>query len=116
MVATEELGNYLSPNQLDLVVRAILATAFGQNQRDKLPPEQAHILYRGYKPETKIEKLLVLADVSNFRWGVQAFLQDNINIGAEFAGPAIAGDFDHFIAVQISFLSYVQKLIVRILA
>jgi hypothetical protein len=73
----QDLEQYLSAEDIKFMENHILATSFGQNNKDTLP-EDKQSYYRQYKPETDSQKLLALADVSGFikgwdEWANQGF-------------------------------------------
>jgi hypothetical protein len=107
--ASAAVENWYGVEKRTSLKALIHATSFAQNQLDKLPPEHADILYRPYRPETQLEKLLAFADVSNFRWGLNNFIQDNLNVVAESGKGGIPENFEKFISTRIGFLGYVQQ-------
>ncbi len=107
--AIDETKDLLSAAQSNILRDAILATSFGQNQIDKLPAEHVELLYRPYKPVTQIEKLLAFADVSNYRYGLVPFLQDNLSLIKESGADGIPETFADFIKTRFGLLGYVES-------
>ena len=90
------------------------ASTHGQNRLDELPPEHAARLYRPYKPETDLEKILVLADVSSFRWGTESYLRDGINLIGESSFQGVPQDFAAFLERARNFLPCIQLRIEQV--
>lgn len=90
-------------------IRSLIhASTHGQNRLDELPPEHAAMLYRPYKPETDLEKILVLADVSSFRWGTESYLRDGIHLIGESSLQRIPQDFAVFLERARTFLPFIE--------
>ena len=99
---------WFSTRECEEIRSMIHASSHGQNHLEKLPAGYAVILYRAYKPETNLEKLLVLADVSSFRWGTESYLRDSINLLGESSHESIPRDFPAFLEQAIDFLTFIQ--------
>lgn len=103
--------SWFPQHECDEIRSLIHASTHGQDRLDELPPEHAVKLYRAYKPETDLEKILVLADVSGFRWGTESYLRDGIKLIGESSFHDIPGDFAAFLERAKHFIPFIQRRI-----
>jgi hypothetical protein len=89
----------------------IHASSHGQNKLDELPSQHAVVLYRHYRPSTDLEMILVLADVSSFRWGPTSYLRDGINLIGESSAECLPLDFGEFLERGKRFLGCIDSRI-----
>lgn len=100
---------WFSELEVEEISAMILASSHGQNHIDALPSEHAAILYRSYRPISMLEKILVLADVSSFRWGTESYLRDGIKLINESSADSIPDNFAAFMDRSTKFLTFIQK-------
>jgi len=100
----QDLGNKLSAGDIKFMKDHILATSFGQNNKEALP-EDKKSYYRPYKPETDSQKLLALADVGNFTKGWDYWVNQNFLILKESPQKA-PPDIDTWIINGENFINY----------
>jgi len=111
MQAVSAAAPWFSEQECEEIRSIIHASSHNQNHLGELPPEHAAMLYRAYKPETNLEKILVLADVSSFRWGTESYLRDGINLIGESSYESIPRDFPAFLEQAMKFLTCIQARI-----
>jgi hypothetical protein len=111
MQAVSAAAPWFSEQECEEIRSIIHASSHNQNHLGELPPEHAAMLYRAYKPETNLEKILVLADVSSFRWGTDSYLRDGINLIGESPYESIPTDFPAFLERAMKFLTFIQARI-----
>ena len=110
MCADKDLDGVVPPRLRLAVQGAILATSFGQLERDGLPAPDLH---RPYRPHTVVEKLLAFADISNFIGGFEEFVGDNIAVMEE-GGVDIPENFTEFLSTRLGFLSYARARLAEV--
>ena len=111
MQAVSAAAPWFSEQECEEIRSIIHASSHNQDHLSELPPEHAAVLYRPYKPKTNLEKILVLADVSSFRWGTESYLRDGINLIGESSYESIPRDFPAFLQRAMNFLSLIQERI-----
>ena len=108
MQAVSAAAPWFSEQECEEIRSIIHASSHNQDHLSELPPEHAAVLYRPYKPETNLEKILVLADVSSFRWGTESYLREGINLIGESSYESIPRDFPAFLEQAMKFLTCIQ--------
>ena len=103
----EDLGDKLDEEQLKFMEDNILATSFGQNNKEALEKEGKEAYYRPYKPEIDSQKLLALADVSGFTKGWDEWVLDSMHLLEE----AATGGPYNLINDRIEFATYIAHLL-----
>ena len=81
-----------------------LATSFGQNDVSKLPKGKQHY-FRSYEPETDLQKLLALADVSGFTKGWPGWVDEGLCLLEESPQRALF-DIDAWLMYEEGFVDF----------